>query len=84
MSTAAETFGSIRTVSSLGAERSQWAKYISWTSESKSQGLRMSLVLGMHVAPLFFAMYVNYALTFWFGLKLYQEGHIRNIKTVIM
>ena len=84
VSIAAETFGSIRTVSSLGAEKSQWAKYVSWTGESKNQGLRMSLILGMHVAPIFFAMYVNYALTFWFGLKLYQEGHIGNIKTVIM
>jgi ATP-binding cassette subfamily B (MDR/TAP) protein 1 len=38
---------------------------------------------GIHLGMLFFAMYVSFALAFWFGLKLYREGHIENIDTVI-
>lgn len=80
---AAEVFGSIRTVFALGAEQPLFKKYTRWVDEARKRGLRMSLVSGIHLAMLFFAMYVSFALAFWFGLKLYREGHIANINTVI-
>lgn len=82
-SVAADTFGSIRTVISLGAENSLYRKYSWWTEEAQRRGLRMSPMTGIHLGMLFFAMYVSFALAFWFGLKLYREGHIENINTVI-
>ncbi|KGO72233.1 ABC transporter, integral membrane type 1 [Penicillium expansum] len=80
---AAEVFGSIRTVFALGAEQPLFKKYTRWVEEARKRGLRMSLVSGIHLAMLFFAMYVSFSLAFWFGLKLYREGHIANINTVI-
>ncbi|KAF9237483.1 hypothetical protein DTO013E5_10125 [Penicillium roqueforti] len=80
---AAEVFGSIRTVFALGAEQPLFKKYTLWVEEARKRGLRMSLVSGVHLAMLFFAMYVSFSLAFWFGLKLYREGHIANINTVI-
>ena len=80
---AADAFSSIRTVFSLGAESPLTKKHSQWIEEARRRGLRMSFVTGSHLATLFFAMYVSYALAFWFGLKLYREGHIANINTVI-
>ncbi|KAJ5154014.1 ABC transporter integral membrane type 1 [Penicillium coprophilum] len=80
---AAEVFGSVRTVFALGAEQSLFKKYTRWVEESRKRGLGMSLVSGIHLGMLFFAMYVSFSLAFWFGLKLYREGHIANINTVI-
>ncbi|KXG51540.1 ABC transporter, integral membrane type 1 [Penicillium griseofulvum] len=80
---ASEVFGSIRTVLALGAEQPLFKKYTRWVEESRKRGLGMSLVSGLHLGMLFFAMYVSFSLAFWFGLKLYREGHIANINTVI-
>lgn len=83
-SISAEVFSSIRTVLSLGAEETLATKYASWVDESRKRGQKMSTVLGLHLCLMFFAMYASYALAFWFGLKLYREGHIADISTVIM
>ncbi|CAI7648531.1 unnamed protein product [Penicillium glandicola] len=80
---AAEVFGSIRTVFALGAEQPLFKKYAHWVQEARKRGLGMSTVSGLHLGMLFFAMYVSFSLAFWFGLKLYREGHIANINTVI-
>ena len=80
---AADALGSIRTVFSLGAESSLVRKHAKWVDEARGCGLRMSLIMGIHLAALFFAMYVSFALAFWFGLKLFREGDIENVNTVI-
>ncbi|KAF7592329.1 hypothetical protein BBP40_000385 [Aspergillus hancockii] len=82
-SIAAEVFGSIRTVVSLGAEGTLSKKYAIWIEEARKRGQRMSTILGIQFALMFFAMYSSFSLAFWFGLKLYREGHIDNINTVI-
>lgn len=82
-SIAAEVFNSIRTVFSLGAEAQLSAKYTSWIEEARSRGLKLSLVTGIHLGLLMFAMYASFSLAFWFGLKLFWEGHIKNVNTVI-
>lgn len=83
-SIAAEAFGAIRTIVSLGAERPMSTKYVSWIEEARKQGQRMSLILGVQFSLLFFATTSSFALAFWFGLKLYREGNIGDINTVIM
>ncbi|KAE8135274.1 P-loop containing nucleoside triphosphate hydrolase protein [Aspergillus pseudotamarii] len=81
---AAEVFSAIRTVLALGAEVPLSHKYSSWVKEARKRAVRMCPVTGIHLALLFFAMYSSYALAFWFGLKLYSEGHIANVNTVIV
>lgn len=80
---AADVFSSIRTVLSLGAEGPLTKKHARLVDDAKKEGLRMSPVTGIHLGLLFFTMYVSFALAFWFGLKLYREGDIPNINTVI-
>ncbi|KAF9892618.1 hypothetical protein FE257_001020 [Aspergillus nanangensis] len=82
-SIAADVFGSIRTVFSLGAETPLYRKYSKWIDEARNRGLKMSIVTGFHLAILFFAMYVNFGLALWFGLKQFRDGHIANLNTVI-
>ncbi|KAJ9297277.1 hypothetical protein DTO271G3_4570 [Paecilomyces variotii] len=83
-SIAGSVFGSIRTVLSLGAEAQLSEKYFHWVEVSRTLGMKLPLILGVQVGLIFFAMYANYALSFWFGLELYREGHIANINTVII
>ena len=83
-SVAAEAFGAIRTIVSLGAEGTQSKKYARWVEESRKQGQRMSTFLGIQFGFLFFAMICSFSLAFWFGLKLYREGHINDVNTVIV
>ncbi|QQK47699.1 ABC multidrug transporter, putative [Penicillium digitatum] len=54
---AAEVFGSIRTVFALGAEQPLFKKYTQWVEEARKGGMRMSLVTGIHLGTLFFAIY---------------------------
>lgn len=82
-SIAGEVFGSIRAVFSLGAEKSLTKKYFSAVQESQKHGLNMSLQYGIQLSPIFFSMYASFGLAFWFGIKLYREGHISDVGTVV-
>ncbi|PYI19029.1 lipid A export ATP-binding/permease protein msbA [Aspergillus violaceofuscus CBS 115571] len=82
-SIAAEVIGSIRTVVSLGAEGTLAQRYADWIEIARLRGRKLSVVMAVQLGLVFFAMYASYSLAFWFGLKLYREGHIANINTVI-
>ena len=82
-SIAGEIFGSIRTVFSLGAEKPLSERYFHWVDESRRRGLKIAPMYGGQLAPVWFAMNCSFALSFWFGLKLYREGHIGSVATVI-
>jgi ATP-binding cassette, subfamily B (MDR/TAP), member 1 len=82
-SIAGEIFSSIRTVFSLGAEKPLSERYFHWVDESRRRGLKIAPLYGSQLAPAWFAMNCSFALCFWFGLKLYREGHIANVGTVI-
>lgn len=81
---ASEVIGSIRTVFALGAQSRLTQKHSEFVDESHRNGLRLALMLGIQFAPIFFTIYACYSLAFWFGLKLYREGHIDNAGTVIV
>lgn len=83
-SIASEVFGSIRMVVACGAEKRVVNTYSKWIDEARRRGLKLSPVLGIQFAPVFFAIYADMALTFWFGVKLYDEYHLDDVGTVIM
>ena len=81
---AGEVFGAIRTVLSLGAEESMRYKYGSWIDEARRRGLSMSALMGGQFSPAFFAIYCNFALTFWYGIRMYNDGRIDSVGTVVI
>lgn len=83
-SIAGEVFGSIRTALSLGAKETLTGKYDSSALDSYKKGLRLSKQMGIQLAPIFFSIYASFSLAFWFGIRLYSQGHIGNINAVIM
>ncbi|CZR50859.1 probable leptomycin B resistance protein pmd1 [Phialocephala subalpina] len=83
-SIAGEVLGSIRMVVACGAEGRIAKKYAGWIQESNRRGLKKSPALGAQFAPLFFSVYATMALSFWFGFKLYLQGHIDNIGSIVI
>ena len=78
-----EVFRAIRTVKSLCAEDAMTERYAGHNLEAKEMGLKKSPVTGLQFAPAYFAIYANMALTFWFGIKLFTWGDIRDVGTII-
>lgn len=83
-SIAGEVMGTIRTIVACGAEGRLVARYAEWIAESRKRGLRMSPVMGFHISPGNFAMYCNFALTFWFGVRQYSKGNVDDAGQVVM
>ncbi|KAH8815279.1 P-loop containing nucleoside triphosphate hydrolase protein [Xylogone sp. PMI_703] len=83
-SIAGEVFASIRIIAACGAEERVARKYSGWVEESRRRGLKMSLLSGIQYAPLFFAIYATFGLTFWFGVKQYLGHHISSISTIVI
>ena len=81
---ASEVFASIRTVRALGAGEELLNRYTTVLAEAEKLGLGLAWLVAAQFAPAYFAIYCDYALTFWFGLKLYNEGTINSVGTVIM
>ena len=81
---AGEGFSSIRTVVACGAERRVASRHAEWIEKSRKIGLSMSPSSGAQFAPAFFAIYCDFALTFWFGVQLYSKHHIESVSTVIV
>ena len=81
---AGEVLKSVRTVKSLCAENAVAARYARWTAQARERGLKKSPLAAAQFAPAFFSIYANMALTFWFGVRLYSQGHIPNISAVVM
>ena len=80
---AGEVFPAIRTVKSLCAEDAVTARYARWVMQAKKIGLKRSPVTGMQLAPAYFAIYANMALTFWFGVKLFTWNDIRDVGVIV-
>lgn len=81
---ASETFGSIRIVVAYGAEKRVAERFSRWVEESRRRGLKMSPALGLLMAPVFFAIYADFALTFWFGIRLYMWDDVHSVSSVLM
>ncbi|KAM3089196.1 hypothetical protein ACMFMG_000805 [Clarireedia jacksonii] len=83
-SIAGEVLGSIRMIVACGAESRIAKKYSGWVEESRKRALKKSPFIGIQFAPLLFAVYSTMAICFWFGIKLYNQGHINGIGTIVV
>ena len=59
-------------------------KHSRYAEESYQAARAQAKWFGTQIAPMYFAIYACYALAFWLGLKLYREGYISNVGTVII
>lgn len=67
-SVASEVFSSIRMVVACGAEKRVAISYSKWIEEARERGLKLAPVLGLQFSPIFFSIYADFALTFWYFL----------------
>jgi ATP-binding cassette, subfamily B (MDR/TAP), member 1 len=65
-SIASEVFSSIRMVVACGAEKRVAATYSKWIEEARRRGLKLAPTLGLQFSPIFFSIYADFALTFWY------------------
>jgi ATP-binding cassette, subfamily B (MDR/TAP), member 1 len=83
-SVASEVFSSVRMVVACGAEKRVAESYSKWMDEARRRGFKLSPIFGIQLAPLFFGIYGDFALTFWYGVKLSMQGQIGGVGDVIM
>ncbi|KAG9238824.1 P-loop containing nucleoside triphosphate hydrolase protein [Amylocarpus encephaloides] len=83
-SIAGEVLGSIRMIIACGAEQRIAKKYSGWIEESRKRAIKIGPLMGIQFAPLFFAIYTTMALCFWFGFKLFLEGRIDSVGTIVI
>jgi ATP-binding cassette subfamily B (MDR/TAP) protein 1 len=81
---ASETLGAIRMVVACGAEDRVAKRHSGWIEEARRQGLKESPLFGFQMAPVFFCIFATFALTFWFGVRLFNQGIIDSVGTVLM
>ncbi|RYO80015.1 hypothetical protein DL766_000524 [Monosporascus sp. MC13-8B] len=81
---ATEAFGAIRMIASYGAEGRTVKTYTEWVQKARQAGQSLSPVLGTQLGLFFFSIHGAFALAFWYGTKLYSEGRVDNVSTVIV
>lgn len=79
-----EVFASIRIVAAFSAEGRLSRRYESLNQKIKTLDNKNAPLIGVLMAPLMTAMFMTCALTFWFGIKQFQRGHIDNVGTIAM
>ncbi|KAI0205276.1 ABC transporter-like protein [Astrocystis sublimbata] len=80
---ASETFGSIRMVAACGAETKMVERYGKWVYEANRRGQRLSGIVAIQQATVYFSVYSTFALAFWFAVKLLTNNEIENVGTTI-
>ncbi|KAL2129701.1 hypothetical protein VTI74DRAFT_7418 [Chaetomium olivicolor] len=83
-SVATEAFGTIRMVTSCGAEARMSERYAEWVKKSKQATVFTAPFVSTQFGLVFFALYGAFALCFWYGTKSHVEGRIDNIGTIII
>ncbi|RLN82560.1 hypothetical protein BBJ28_00009500, partial [Nothophytophthora sp. Chile5] len=87
---ASEVLSSIRTVVSLGLEKSSCDKFSTLLDEPMKSGERDAQVNGLAVGFSSFIVFATYAFAFWYGGKLVNDGSIsfrqlmRSLMAIIM
>jgi ATP-binding cassette subfamily B (MDR/TAP) protein 1 len=78
-SLAFEIFQSIRIVVAFGAERRLSDKYDEFINKAMKSEKKNAPLMGAMFAPMFFATYATFSLTFWFGIRQYTGGHLAGV-----
>ena len=82
-SLAEEILGSIKTVRALRASERLLDKYRNFTNEASALGWKRAPVTGTMVATYMFMLYAAYALAFWYGIHLFDDGEASSSGTIV-
>ena len=83
-SVATEALAGIRMVTSCGAEGRVSARYDEWVKKAKQAGQATSPLFATQFGMIFFGLFGSFGLSFWYGIKLWVEGRLDNVGTVII
>ncbi|RYO96779.1 hypothetical protein DL764_007403 [Monosporascus ibericus] len=81
---ATEAFGAIRMIASYGAEGRTVKTYTEWVQKARQAGQSIAPLLATQTGLLFFSAQGVFGLAFWYGTKLYSEGRVDNVGTVVV
>jgi len=67
-----------------GAEQRVLQRYSEWVKKAQAAGRVTSPLIALQFGIVFFALYGAFALAFWYGAKIYNEGRVDGIGTVVI
>jgi ABC-type multidrug transport system fused ATPase/permease subunit len=83
-SVATEAFGTIRMITSCGAEARMSKRYAEWVQKAKGATQFTAPFFSAQFGLIFFGLYGAFALAFWYGMKSQVEGRLAGIGTIII
>jgi ATP-binding cassette subfamily B (MDR/TAP) protein 1 len=78
-----EILTSIRIVVAFCAEARLTKKHHEYLEKAHRVDRKLAPMMGFAFAPVMFAMYGTYALTFWFGIRQVKQGHVQNVGSIV-
>lgn len=81
---ASEAFGSIRMIMAYGAEKRTAARYAEEVDDSKKHAQYISPLLSIQFGLVFLGAFSSFGLAFWYGTKLFLDGKVNDIGTIIV
>ncbi|KAF2429412.1 P-loop containing nucleoside triphosphate hydrolase protein [Tothia fuscella] len=82
-SLAFEIFSSIRIIVAFGAEGRLSFRHSEFLRKAEKSELKNAPLMGIIFAPVFFATYATFSLTFWFGIRQYNHGHLSGVGPIV-
>ncbi|KAL1841122.1 hypothetical protein VTJ49DRAFT_7400 [Mycothermus thermophilus] len=81
---ATEAFGTIRMITSCGAEARMTERYAEWVKKAKQAVFFTAPFMSVQFGLIFFGFYAVFGLAFWYGMKSIVEGRVDGVSTIII
>ncbi|KAF2849457.1 lipid A export ATP-binding/permease protein-like protein msbA [Plenodomus tracheiphilus IPT5] len=79
-----EMFSSVRIVAAFGAEKKLASQHGNLLDKAARNERGSTPLMGVLMAPSMISMFGTFAITFWFGIKQYNEGKIADISGIVV
>ncbi|KAI6785706.1 Multidrug resistance protein 1A-like protein [Emericellopsis cladophorae] len=79
-----EALASIRMIMASGAEARTSKRFAEHVAEAQKQALRLSPLISIQFALVFFGAFASFGLAFWYGTRMYAQNKIDNPGVVIV
>lgn len=79
-----EALAAMRTVKAFGMIPEALRKHQELVEQITNHGLRASPIVGFQIGVVQVVTLGEYALSFWYGLRLYLNGEVDNVGTIVL